>query len=104
MCRKVLLHLAVEKGLPAKDDKDRAPTFAACIAHLQAEGYVTPPMVQWVDKIRAVANEGAHELTAVTSASALLVAEFTMQLLALTYEIPFQLQQADDSQPTQSMS
>lgn len=87
MSRKVLLHIAVEKGLPAKGSNDRAPSFAACIEHLESEGYITPPMKPWVGKIRDVGNEGAHELPQISHDSALLVAEFTQQLLVLTYEM-----------------
>lgn len=102
MCRKILFHVAVEKGLPAKNDKDRAPTFAACIEHLQEHGYVTPPMTKWVTKIKDVGNEGAHELTAIPMNKAELVATFTMQLLILTYQMPHMLGDAlpvDDEDP-----
>jgi ssDNA-binding Zn-finger/Zn-ribbon topoisomerase 1 len=95
MCRKVLLHVAVEKGLPAKNDKDRAPTFAACIDHLSDEGYVTPPMKSWVEKIKDVGNDGAHELPQISAEAARMVAEFTLQLLVLTYEMAALMAQAE---------
>ena len=88
MCRKILLHVAVEKGLAPKNDKDRAPGFAECLEYLQTKGYVTPPMFAWVDQIRDKGNEAAHELIGPDPAAALLVAEFTLQLLVLTYEMP----------------
>ena len=87
MCRKILLHVAVEKGIAPKDGKGRAPSFAACIDHLKSEGYVTPSMVPWVEKIKDTGNEGAHELTPIPSSDATLVAQFTSHLLVLTYEM-----------------
>ena len=101
--RKILLHVAVEKGLPAKNDKDRAPTFVACIEHLQEHGYVTPPMSKWVEKIKDVGNEGAHDLPAIAKDQAELVATFTMQLLVLTYQMPSMLGDAvplNDAEPS----
>ena len=107
ICRKILFHVAAEKGLPAKNDRDRAPTFAACIEHLQEHGYVTPPMVKWVEKIKDVGNEAAHELDVIPAEKAELVATFTMQLLVLTYQMPHMLGdalavEADDSDESDS--
>jgi ribosomal protein S27AE len=106
MCRKILFHVAVEKGLDAKNDKGRAPTFIACIEHLQEHGYVTPPMARWVTKIKDVGNEAAHELAPIPVDQAELVATFTMQLLILTYQMPSMLAEtsfgndaADESTP-----
>ena len=96
MCRKVLLHVAVEKGLPDKNGKGFAPSFAACIDFLKAEGLVTPPMDPWVQKIRNVGNDGAHELASTPMASAKLVAQFTEQLLRLIYEMPALMVDAED--------
>jgi len=87
MCRKILLHVAVQEGLQAKDARGRAPGFVECIDHLKRKGYVTPPMEKWVDKIRQVGNQGAHELEATSAEAAALVAQFTLQLLVLTYEM-----------------
>lgn len=95
MCRKVLLHIAVEEGLPESDDRGWAPSFAACIDYLVERGDVTPRMKPWVDKIRNVGNEGAHELKQIPADKALLVARFTMQLLVVMYEIKADLEEAD---------
>jgi hypothetical protein len=57
MCRKILMHVAVDPG--AKEGK----TFAHYIDYLKDKGYVTPPMLGWVDLIRDTATSriiGSH--------------------------------------------
>lgn len=88
LCRKILFHIAVEKGLASKDNRNRAPSFEQALKHLKAEGYVTPPMADWVARIKDVGNEANHELTPISKDEALDVATFTEQLLILTYEMP----------------
>jgi hypothetical protein len=51
VCRKVLMHVAVEKG----DQPNRS--FAQYIDFLAEHGYVTPPMERWVQLIRTRGNE-----------------------------------------------
>ncbi|GAA1478131.1 hypothetical protein GCM10009623_25770 [Nocardioides aestuarii] len=87
LCRKLLSHIAVSNGLPAKDKNDRAPTFMAAVDHLEAEGIFTKRMRPWVDRIKDVGNEANHELQPVAAADALDVATFTEQLLVLAYEL-----------------
>jgi len=74
MCRKLLFHIAVEQGLPATDDKGRAPTFAACLQQLRDVGIVTPPLAKWVEHIRDIGNEANHDLAAIEPESASRVA------------------------------
>lgn len=81
VCRKILMHVAVEKG--AKDGQ----TFAQYLGHLETEGYVTPPMKKWVDLIRTHGNEATHELAPVSSERAESTLMFTAELLRLTYEM-----------------
>jgi len=87
VCRKLLLHVAVAHGLPAKNDKGWAPNFAQAIAHLEAEGLITRKMRPWVDRIKEVGNDATHEVTAVSAEQALDVATFMEQLLVLAYEL-----------------
>lgn len=87
LCRKLLLHVAVANGLEPKNEKDRAPSFLQAVDHLQAEEVITKKMRPWVDRIKDVGNEGAHELKPVTRETALDVARFTEQLLVLAYEL-----------------
>jgi hypothetical protein len=81
VCRKILMHVAVEKG--AK----KGSTFAEYLDHLEGEGYVTPPMKKWVGLIRTRGNEATHELTPVSKERAESTLMFTAELLRLTYEM-----------------
>jgi len=56
ICRKILMHVAVEKG--AKEGE----SFAGYLAFLEQQGYVTPPMKPWVEVIRRHGNQATHEL------------------------------------------
>lgn len=87
MCRKMLFHLAVSNGLPAKDSKGRAPNFTEATKHLESEGIITSRMRPWVDRIKDIGNEANHELEAIGEKEALDVARFTEQLLRLSFEM-----------------
>ena len=87
MCRKLLMHVAVGYGLPAKNSKNRAPNFSECIDHLLAEGVITKRMQPWVVRIKDVGNEANHEIVPVASETAMDVAMFTQKLLELAYEM-----------------
>ncbi|KRB73064.1 hypothetical protein ASE01_20015 [Nocardioides sp. Root190] len=87
LCRKLLFHIAVAHDLPAKNDKDRSPTFYEAVEHLQEQGLVTPKMRPWVDRIKDVGNDANHELSPITLELATDVATFTEQLLVLAYEL-----------------
>lgn len=94
MCRKILMHVAVQKGAAEN------LTFAAYVKHLQDAGYVTPPMHSWVDQIRRNGNEATHELVAVTQQRAEGTLMFTAELLRLTYEMDAKAKQYSDSATT----
>ncbi len=81
VCRKILMHVAVEKG--AKEGE----TFAAYITHLEKAGYVTPPMTPWVELIRSHGNAATHELRPVDKQRAEGTVMFTAELLRLVYEM-----------------
>lgn len=87
LCRKLLMHVAVTNGLPSKDAKDHAPSFALCVNHLVSEGVITKRMQPWIDRIREVGNEANHEIVPVREDAALDVATFTQKLLELAYEM-----------------
>lgn len=88
MCRKLLLHIAVNHGLPAKDDNSRAPNSQNALEHREAEGIFAKHMRPWIEKIKKVGNEANHELPCTTSAEAQDVALFPRQLITLAYELP----------------
>ena len=87
LCRKLLMHVAVGHGLPAKNDNDRAPSFVECVDYLETAGIITKLMRPWVDRIKNVGNEANHDLDPPVETRALDVARFTEQLLKLAYEM-----------------
>lgn len=87
MCRKLLLHIAVENGLPPESDKGRSPGFKECVQHLESSGVITARMLKWVEPIKDVGNSANHEIKTVTKDEAEKVARFTEQLLVIAYEL-----------------
>lgn len=87
LCRKLLFHLAVNFGLPAQDDKGRAPTFSASVQQLEDSGIITVRMRPWVDRIKDVGNEANHVIAPIDEETAMDVARFTEQILRLSFEM-----------------
>lgn len=87
LCRKLLLHLAVENGLESENAKGHAPGFAECVKHLQKAGVITQQMLEWVEPIKDVGNTANHKIATVSQDQAEQVATFTLQLLVLAYEL-----------------
>jgi hypothetical protein len=81
VCRKILMHVAVDKGAKAGEP------FAAYLDFLGKAGYVTPPMKGWVDLIRKHGNLATHELPAPDQQEAESTVMFTAELLRLVYEM-----------------
>ena len=75
------MHIAVEKGA-----KEGAP-FNSYLRHLEASGFVTPPMKKWVALIREHGNESTHKLAAPSATRAESTIMFTAELLRLVYEM-----------------
>jgi hypothetical protein len=82
MCRKILMHVAAEKG--AKPGL----AFAAYLDYLEKAGHITATMKPWVDLIREHGNQSTHELPSPDQARAESTVMFTAELLRLVYEIP----------------
>lgn len=99
LCRKLLMHVAVANGLPAKNEKGRAPDFTMCVEHLMSIGLVTIRMKKWIDRIKDVGNEANHEIAPVSKDSAMDVAKFTQTLLELAYEMDYTMAQAEPTLP-----
>jgi hypothetical protein len=81
ICRKILMHIAVDKGAKAGE------AFMAYLDFLEKAGYVTPPMKGWVDLIRQHGNLATHELPAPDEQQAESTVMFTAELLRLVYEM-----------------
>jgi Domain of unknown function (DUF4145) len=81
MCRKILMHIAVDKGASEGEN------FITYLDFLKTSGYITPPMVPWVDLIRTHGNASTHRLQAASEERAMNTLSFTSQLLRLVYEM-----------------
>jgi hypothetical protein len=82
LCRKILMHVAVEHG--AKE----ALSFKAYVEWLVTEHYVPRGADGWPDYIRKRGNEANHEIRVMTADDADGVLVFTEMLLRSVYELP----------------
>jgi hypothetical protein len=82
LCRKILMHIAVEKGATAGE------SFKSYVDFLAKAGYVPPGGKEWVDHIRDKGNEMNHELVFASEAEANDVLGFVEMLLKFIYEFP----------------
>ena len=81
-CRKILMHVGVEKG--AKEGLK----FIQYVDHLADAGWVPPDGGGWVDHIRTRSNEANHEIKVMTDADAKELIVFVEMLLRFAYEMP----------------
>ncbi|MGA7705313.1 MAG: DUF4145 domain-containing protein [Solirubrobacteraceae bacterium] len=82
LCRKILMHVAVETGA------DAGRKFVEYVQYLWDEHYVPPNAKGWVDHIREKGNEANHEIRLMSRAEAEQLISFTEILLQLVYELP----------------
>ena len=80
ICRKILMHIAVEKNAKA------GLTFVEYVDFLAQNAYIPPDGREWVDYIRTKSNEANHEIVLMTSQDANDLITFTEMLLRLVYE------------------
>jgi hypothetical protein len=81
-CRKLLMHIAVEKG--AKPGE----RFLFYVEYLANQGYVPPDGRGWVDQIRHKGNEANHEIKVMQKEDAEDLITFVEMLLKFVYEFP----------------
>lgn len=81
LCRKILMHIAVEKGAKEKE------SFTSYITFLSDKGYVTPPMKEWVELIREHGGKATHLIEKPDRKRAESTFMFTAELLRLIYEM-----------------
>ena len=81
-CRKVLMHIAVDKGAP------KNKTFIEYVNYLSDHGYVPPDAKGWIDYIRTKGNEANHEIVLMKKEDALNLISFIEMLLKIIYEFP----------------
>ena len=82
VCRKLLMHVAVEKGARPGE------TFAAYVQYLADNGYVSPGSTEWVDEIREIGNDANHEIFDITVDEARGAVDFVAMMLQIVYEFP----------------
>jgi hypothetical protein len=82
VCRKILMHLAVEKG--AKP----GGTFQSYFEHLAANGYVPPGGEGWVEYVRQRSNEANHEIVIMADTDSTALIKCVEMLLRFIYEFP----------------
>lgn len=83
MCRKILMHVAVDKA-GADEGKD----FVTYVKALDDQGYVPTGMKHVVESIRSRGNVANHELPASTDEDATTTMVVTEHLLRSVYELP----------------
>ena len=89
MCRKLIFYMAVEEGLPEKNDRNHAPGFEQCINYLVESGLITSRYRgEWVDSIRVWGNAATHDLAVIDKSVAEKALTFTHSLLKMVYEFP----------------
>src|SRR5439155_19335700 len=82
LCRKILMHVAVEKG--AKQNQG----FAYYVKWLIEERYAPKGAEDWLDYIRDRANDANHEIMLMKREEATAILLFTEALLRNVYELP----------------
>lgn len=82
LCRKLLAHLAVEKGA------DEGKSFVKYVDYLSDHHYIPPDGKDWVDHVRKKGNEATHEIVVMTQKDAMDLISFAEMLLRFIYEFP----------------
>src|SRR6266536_1251756 len=83
MCRKILMHLAVDKA-----GAQAGKQFAHYVDELERAGYITTGLKTVVDQIRKRGNIANHELPSSTEQDSLTTLKITEHLLEAIYELP----------------
>ena len=79
-CRKILMHVAVEKEAPENKN------FIEYVNYLTEKNYIPSDGKDWVDHIRTKSNEANHEIHIMSAEDAEDLITFTEMLLRLVYE------------------
>ena len=93
LCRKILMHIAVEKG--AKSGQ----RFIEYIDYLKEKHYIPRGGKNWVDEIRKRGNEANHEIVSSTKDEAKQLLDFTGMFLRMVYKMPGSAPEASDKEP-----
>jgi hypothetical protein len=81
-CRKILMHVAVQKGATPGDK------FIKYVEFLSEKNFIPPDAKDWVDHIRKKSNEANHEISLMARTDAEELLSFTEMLLKVVFEFP----------------
>ena len=84
-CRKILMHVAVDKGAKPKE------SFVYYVEYLAEKNYLTPDGKDWVDYIRRRGNEANHEIVLMDEEDAEALITFVEMLLRHIYDFPMRV-------------
>ncbi len=82
VCRKILMHIAVQKGAKAGE------AFTTYVKYLADHGFIPPDGHAWVNYIRSRSNEANHEIILMDRQDAIGLISFIEMLLRFIYEFP----------------
>lgn len=92
-CRKILMHIAVDKGAP------EGRRFIEYVEYLSDNHYITPGAKEWVDHIRQKGNEANHEISIMKKEDAEELISFIEMLLKVIYEFPANMKKKTNRTP-----
>ena len=81
-CRKILMHVAVDKGAGEN------LRFVQYVEYLAENNYIPEGSKNWVDYIRNRSNEANHEIEIMTPEDAEILISLTEMLLKIIYDYP----------------
>ena len=82
MLRKLLMHVAVEKGAEPNQ------SFVDYVDFLDERHYIPPDGREWVDSLRQMGNDATHEIVIMDESDAKHMLDFAEMLLKISYEFP----------------
>ena len=85
LCRKLLMHIAVDLGAEANQ------SFIRYVNYLEEEGFITARSRGWVDFIRQTGNASTHEIEISSKEEAEKMIKFCEMILKTNFEYPAEL-------------
>jgi hypothetical protein len=93
-CRKILMHVSVEKGA------QKGKSFIEYVNFLADNNYIPQDGKEWVDHIRSKSNEANHEIVIMGINDSDDLINFTEMLLRIIYEFKHRLKKDSIVSPT----
>lgn len=86
LCRKLLMHIAVEQGATEKNSAGHSNSFKYFVKYLDDENIIPKNAKGWTDHIRDKGNEANHEIKDVSQEDAEMLLQFVELILRNVYE------------------